>query len=102
QPHMHDSSINITPADLTDEVSLLLIAELNAELQGVYPEPGAPHFALDPAAVTGGRGVFLVVYRAGTPVGCGALRVLDRDGNADGAVTAELKRMYIAPTVRGT
>jgi acetyltransferase (GNAT) family protein len=33
--------------------------------------------------------------REGAPVGCGALRLLD-------AETAELKRMYVAPTVRGT
>jgi GNAT superfamily N-acetyltransferase len=34
------------------------------------------------------------VYREGAPVGCGALRVLD-------AETAELKRMFVSPAVRG-
>jgi GNAT superfamily N-acetyltransferase len=66
---------------------------LNAELSGVYPEPGANHFHLDPEEVADGRGTFLVVYRGGTPVGCGALRLLD-------AGTAELKRMYVSPIVR--
>ena len=41
-----------------------------------------------------GRGAFLVVYRDGTPVGCGALRMLDPE-------TGELKRMYVDPTQRG-
>jgi putative acetyltransferase len=101
---MSADPITITPATLTDAVSRALIAALNAELCGVYPEPGATHFELNPAEVTGGRGVFLVVYQGGTPVGCGALRVLDGDcdGNDDGVVTAELKRMYVAPSARGT
>jgi len=68
---------------------------LNAELRGVYSEPGATHFRLDPEEVANGRGTFLVVYQRGMPVGCGALRLLD-------AETAELKRMYVAPPVRGT
>jgi GNAT superfamily N-acetyltransferase len=100
---MPPDPITITPADLTDAISRALIAALNAELLGVYPEAGATHFELNPAEVTGGRGVFLVVYRGRTPVGCGALRVLDGegDGNDGGVVTAELKRMYITPSARG-
>ena len=45
--------------------------------------------------MTEGRGIFLVVYRAGMPVGCGALRLLDVE-------TAELKRMYVRPIARGS
>src|SRR5438309_263429 len=98
---MSADPITITPADLTDDISRRLVAALNDELLGVYPEAGATHFELDPAEVTGGRGVFLVVYHGGTPVGCGALRVLDGDENGDGVVTAELKRMYVTPLARG-
>ena len=98
---MPPDPITITPADLTDDISRGLVAALNAELLGVYPEAGATHFEVDPAEVSGGRGVFLVVYQGGTPVGCGALRVLDGDENDDGVVTAELKRMYITPSARG-
>jgi putative acetyltransferase len=98
---MPPDPITITPADLTDAISRALIAALNAELLGVYPEAGATHFELNPAEVTGGRWVFLVVYRGRTPVGCGALRVLDGDENGDGVVTAELKRMYVTPLARG-
>ena len=73
---MTSETITIAPAELTAEVSRGLIASLNAELSGLYPEPGANHFQLDPDEVARGRGTFLVVYLGGTPVGCGALRLL--------------------------
>jgi putative acetyltransferase len=91
---MDTDSIRIGRAELTDDVSRGLIQALNAELSELYPEPGANHFGLDPAQVAGGRGAFLVVYHEGAPVGCGAVRALDDE-------TAELKRMYVSPTVRG-
>ena len=91
---MTSETITIAPAELTAEVSRGLIASLNAELSGLYPEPGANHFQLDPDEVARGRGTFLVVYLGRTPVGCGALRLLD-------AETAELKRMYVSPLERG-
>jgi putative acetyltransferase len=92
---MTTDTITIERAALTDDVSRALITELNAELSGMYPEPGANHFGLDPDEVAPGRGAFLVVRLHGTPVGCGALRRLD-------AQTGELKRMYVAPSARGT
>jgi GNAT superfamily N-acetyltransferase len=88
-------TVTVERAALTDDVSRALIESLNAELRGLYPEAGPDHFRLDPEEVADGRGAFLVAYRARTPVGCGALRLLD-------AETAELKRMYVAPVVRGT
>jgi putative acetyltransferase len=91
---MESEVITISPAQLTADASRALIASLNAELSAMYAEPGANHFHLDPAEVADGRGTFLVVQRDGTPVGCGALRLLD-------AETAELKRMYVSPAVRG-
>lgn len=92
---MTSETITITRADLTAEVSRALIRSLNEELSRMYPEAGATHFSLDPEEVSDGRGAFLIVCRAGTPVGCGALRLLD-------AETAELKRMYVMPAARGT
>jgi GNAT superfamily N-acetyltransferase len=86
--------ITIARAELNSEVSGRLIAELNAELTGIYPEPGATHFQLDPSQVIGSRGVFLIASAEGLPVGCGALRLLDN-------TTAELKRMYVVPAMRG-
>jgi len=87
-------SIRMARKELTDEVSRALIESLNAELTGAYPEPGATHFGLDPAEVRDGRGAFLVVYHEGNPVGCGAVRLLDPE-------TAEFKRMYVSPAMRG-
>lgn len=93
---MHPSeSIRIERADVTADISRALIGALNAELSGVYVEPGSTHFHLGAGEVDEGRGAFLVVYLDGRPVGCGAVRRLD-------AGTAELKRMYVAPAARGT
>jgi putative acetyltransferase len=92
---MAEETITIARAALTDDASRALIRELNAELSGLYPEPGANHFGLDPDEVQPGRGAFLLVCRDGVPVGCGAVRRLD-------AETGELKRMYVSPAVRGT
>ncbi len=91
---MASELISIVRTELNAEVSRGLIAALNAELSELYPEAGANHFRLDPEEVGQGRGTFLVIYRGGTPVGCGALRLLD-------AETAELKRMYVSPVARG-
>jgi GNAT superfamily N-acetyltransferase len=91
---MTSETITIARAQLTADVSRALIDELNAELRGVYSEPGATHFRLDPEEVTDGRGTFLVVYKEGIPVGCGAVRLIDAD-------TGELKRMYVSPAARG-
>ena len=88
------NAIRIARAELTDDVSRTLIEFLNAELMGTYPEPGATHFGLDPAEVREGRGAFLIIYLDGKPVGCGAVRLIDRE-------TAEFKRMYVSPAVRG-
>jgi putative acetyltransferase len=87
-------TITIARADVAADVSRALIDSLNAELRAVYPEPGATHFCLDPEEVAIGRGAFLVVHCDGMPVGCGALRLLDRG-------VAELKRMYVMPPQRG-
>ncbi len=91
---MDTGTLIIARADLNADASRALIAALNAELSGVYVEPGATHFRLDPEEVSGERGAFLIVYHEGIPVGCGAFRRMD-------AETAELKRMYVAPPLRG-
>jgi GNAT superfamily N-acetyltransferase len=80
---------------LPSPVADRLIADLNAELMAMYPEPGATHFRLDPEEVSPGRGVFVVAFAEDVPVGCGAMRRIDPE-------TAELKRMYVVPSARGT
>ena len=71
-----------------------LVAELDADLarfsppeQRFGPNLRAEH--LDP-----GRGLFLVARQDGRAVGCGAIRLLDGS-------TAEAKRMYVQPDLRG-
>jgi putative acetyltransferase len=86
--------LTLRPEPLDSAAARLLIQALNAELEGRYPEAGANHFRLDPEEVGPGRGAFVVAYAAGEPVGCGAVRRLDPD-------VAEIKRMYVIPTLRG-
>ncbi len=71
-----------------------LIVALNAELRATFPEPGATHFSLTSAQVEAHDGAFLIAYLDDEAVGCGAVRRLDQ-------ATAELKRMYVDPFVRG-
>ena len=91
---MTPAETTVARADVTGDTARALITALDAELQGLYPEPGATHFGLDPSSVALGQGAFLVATVGGVAVGCGAVRRLD-------AETAELKRMYVAPAARG-
>jgi GNAT superfamily N-acetyltransferase len=87
-------TITIRREELSSPHARELIRALNAELSGLYPEPGATHFGLEADDVVPGRGAFLVAYREAAPVGCGAVRLLE-------PATAELKRMYVDPALRG-
>lgn len=86
--------LDIRRRSLTSPDAARLITALNAELSATFPEPGANHFSLSGAQVEAGDGAFLVAYLDDASVGCGAVRRLD-------ASTAELKRMYVDPSVRG-
>src|SRR5262245_18247935 len=83
----------IRRAELTSEVALRLIGELNSMLIERFPDPGTRHFRLDPAEVAPGCGAFLVAYEHGVPLAVGGVRSL-----GDGV--AEIKRMYVAPAAR--
>jgi DNA-binding MarR family transcriptional regulator/GNAT superfamily N-acetyltransferase len=90
------SSVAITPVDPDHPDARYCLAEYAAELnrrseRGFDPSVGAtalPHEVRPPA------GRFFVAYLHGAPVGCGAVKH-HRDA------PAELKRMWIAPAVRG-
>jgi len=86
--------IEIRREDLTSATAQALIEALNADLRARYPGDGSHYFRLDADEVRPGRGAFVVAYDADTPVGCGAVRVI-------AAGIAEIKRMYVVPSVRG-
>lgn len=88
------ATLEIRREAITSPVAAGLIIALNEELSSRYPEAGATHFRLEPEEVVEGRGTFLVAYRLGAPVACGAIRLLDPE-------TAEIKRMYVEPILRG-
>ena len=87
-------TVEIRRSSLSAPDALRLIAALNAELRATFPEPGATHFSLADAQVADGDGAFVIAYLDDVAVGCGAVRRLDE-------ATAELKRMYVGPSVRG-
>ena len=87
-------AIEVRREEITSAMAQALILALNEELTAQYPEEGATHFRLDPDEVAEGRGVFLVAYEGGRPIGCGAIRRIDDD-------TAEIKRMYVERGARG-
>jgi GNAT superfamily N-acetyltransferase len=87
-------TVDIRRSTLASPDAARLIAALNAELKATFPEPGATHFSLDGAQIRSGDGAFVVAYLDDVAVGCGAVRRLDE-------ATAELKRMYVAPSLRG-
>jgi GNAT superfamily N-acetyltransferase len=86
-------TVSIRRSTLASPDAARLIAALNAELTTTFPEPGATHFSLHDAQVLAGGGAFLVAYLDDMAVGCGAVRRLDE-------ITAEIKRMYVDPSVR--
>ena len=87
-------AVDIRRSTLSSPDARRLITALNAELSATFPEPGATHFSLTTAQVSVGDGAFVVAYLDGVAVGCGAVRRLDE-------TTAELKRMFVEPVVRG-
>jgi putative acetyltransferase len=64
-------------------------------LERSTPNPVARTFVLDAEELAEGRGAFVIARRGAVAVGCGAVRRLD-------AHDAELKRMYVVPTERGS
>ena len=84
----------VSRTSLDETATVDLVLRLNDELAAMYPEPGANHFTLDSESVLPPNGVMVRADLGGSPVGCGAIRVLD-------ATRAELKRMYVHPSMRG-
>src|SRR5262245_21662391 len=89
----HADEFRIEAADPRDPDAALLIARLTEELSRRYEEEdGGGGFRVE--HVLQPRSVFVVGWLGGRAVACGALRPLQGD-------TAEVKRMYVEPDVRG-
>jgi putative acetyltransferase len=86
--------IDIRRTDILSPTAEELIRQLNVELQARYPEDGANFLRLEAHEVREGHGGFFVAYANEAPIGCGAIRRIDR-------AVAEIKRMYVAPEARG-
>jgi putative acetyltransferase len=71
-----------------------LIAALDAHLASRYPPEQRFGPNLKPEHLARGLGTFLIARAGGRAIGCGALRLLDE-------TTAEVKRMYVEPELRG-
>lgn len=73
-----------------DADAAMLRAAQRAEIESRYGPDSEP----GPAPSADDIAVFLVAYADGAPAGCGALRQLDEG-------SAEIKRMYVVPGMRG-
>lgn len=71
-----------------------LVAKLDAHLSSRYAVGDRFGPNLEPAQLAPGIGTFLIARADGRAVGCGAIRKLDE-------TTAEVKRMYVEPELRG-
>jgi len=84
--------VSIEPASPDSPMARRIIAELEAELDPLYPEKSRHGYSVD-KLLSEGVEFFLVHYR-GQPVGCGGVQLF-------GTEYGELKRMYISPAFRG-
>jgi putative acetyltransferase len=86
--------ITVAPEPFDSVDARRLVAALDAHLSTLYTPEQRFGPNLKPEHVAPGVGMFLVARAGGQAVGCGALRRLDK-------TTAEVKRMYVEPEVRG-
>lgn len=92
------SGVSIAVEDPTSPDASELIRQLSAELAVRYDFADDGSGLFSAADVQVPRAAFLILRLDGRPVGCGALRPMDEDGFED---AVEIKRMYVAPEVRG-
>ncbi|TYB38075.1 GNAT family N-acetyltransferase [Micromonospora sp. AP08] len=90
---MSEIEIRVRRFDAPESQALIraALADLGARYGGSGDDTPVDAAEFEPPA-----GTFLVAYLDGQPVGCGGWRSHGDDGE-----TAELKRMYTAPAVRG-
>jgi len=85
--------VDISPERPDSADAQVLIAELEAQLEPLYPRESRHGYSVDKMLAEGVA--FFVVRVNGVPAGCGGVQLM---GNEYG----ELKRMYTRPQYRGT
>jgi len=89
----HHSSVIIAPERPDTADATLLIAELEAQLEPLYPQKS--RHGLNVEQLIAEQVAFFVLRADGAPAGCGGVKLV-------GADYGELKRMYVRPTYRGS
>lgn len=92
---MDDRAITLVPERADTPASLAAQRAFFADIAARYPgwSPG-DNPSLDPGEVAPPVGAWVVVYRGDEAIGCGGVKRLD-------ARTAEVRRVYVAPSARG-
>lgn len=83
--------LSVTVEDPHSDAALRLVGNLSAELGERYGDDGSGAFNPDDVQAPGGA--FIVAWLDERPVGCGALRPLERG-------IGEVKRMFVEPSAR--
>jgi GNAT superfamily N-acetyltransferase len=96
-----DPRVLVRPEPYDGPIAQSLVAAMVVDIEERYADDGEAddpeaEWAMGVDEVRPPRGVFLVAYLDGQPVGCGALRPL----SGAGADVGEIKRMYTAPSAR--
>ncbi len=82
----------------TDPDAQLLVAEVQAEYVTLYGGPD--NTPLDPTMFDAPSGAFFVAYVGGAPAAMGGWRLRPDVVRLEGRLSAEIKRMYVAPSGR--
>ena len=88
----------IRQVGFTDPDALQLVAEVQAEYVTLYGGPD--NTPLDPTMFDAPSGAFFVGYLDGVPVAMGGWRLRPDVPRLGGRLSAEIKRMYVAPRGR--
>jgi putative acetyltransferase len=85
--------MRIANIDPLGEIATSLLRDAAAEVRPLYSRPSAEPTPVPTNDPLGIRELYVAAFMDSSPVGCGALRAVDR-------TTAEVRRMYVRPEHR--
>lgn len=93
---MSEAEVRIVPELATSDAAQYCLNAYYGELRERFDSGFDPNLSLVPSLdeFAPPRGIFLVAWRRGQPIGCGGIKPID-------AEAAYLKRMWVAPEARG-